>query len=565
MRRSFLSQSLALSGALALALQFPLALAQTPPDQVEITTWGTYEFALGNFSGTKKLSILAGRTLGSNGLTGIPGSIDVWEQGGESPLAFDKQLPQPPGGSSHMGRTYEVQSGKMYKGQVDYGPGGLRALHIRVRASQGTVFNNGQVVVTDASNYSSNSAQYVYGEVSAGGGIPTWRLLLGLAFWISGYSIPIAAALLGDQSGSGEFTVIFPEGTSSVTLYYKMTGCTAFQDYKNSFSVPVSQLQPGVAYGVDIYGWCGGGGVGNWAKAVQRALVPRPLDQGSSYMYSFSDPSVPGYVIYTAGDYAISGPDDCGGWYTDPYDHKNGIHFKISGEECWTTGFGLPGQTGRVLTSAPSLTLKVRPVWWVSGTTGEAKDYVTFSDVLLSRKPAGLFEGASVQATFTPRVFYYGIFGTGTASGTASSGGSTVSGTGTYATFAMTDGRYPDGDNVYDSSAPSLLTHTYSITFPAYTGTCTLKNSGTSTITIHELTPPGTFTARLENGSATYTFPKKTVAAGGTVNLGKNGVYYVSSGSKYDLSVTSGGCSIYNGYSSSEGSVAFKDNFFGLR
>ncbi|WP_377749939.1 hypothetical protein, partial [Pseudomonas aeruginosa] len=91
---------------------------------------------------------------------------------------------------------------------------------------------------------------------------------------------------------------------SSVTLYYKMTGCTATSDFNGSFSVPVSQLQPGVAYGVDIYGWCGGGGVGNWAKAVQRALVPRPLDQGARYTYSFSDPSVPGYSIYAAGNYS---------------------------------------------------------------------------------------------------------------------------------------------------------------------------------------------------------------------------------------------------------------------
>ncbi len=554
MRRSFFSQSLALSGALALALQFPLALAQRPPDQVEITTWGIHQFALGNFSGTKKLSILAGRTLGSNGLVGIPSRIDVQEQGGGPPLPSVEELPID---SNHKGRTYQVQSGKMYEGRVDYGPGGLRALHIRVRASQGTIFNTGTVIVTDASNYSSNSAQYVYGQVNAQGGIPTWQILLGLAFWVSGYGIPVAAVLLGNTSGSSEFTVTFPEGDSSVTLYYKMTGCTATSDFNSSFSVPVSQLQPGVAYGVDIYGWCGGGGVGNWAKAVQRALVPPPLDRGAWFVYSFSDPSVPEYRIYAAGDYAIYGPDDCGGWYADYYEYANGIHFKINGAECWRMGFGLPGETGRVLTSAPSLTLRTYPIWWVSGTTLEEDDaYYPFSDVLLSRKPAALFSADSVQATFTPRVFYYGIFGTGTASGTAFSGGSNVSGTGTYTTFVMTDGRHAAGDNVYDSSAPSLhLTH--SITFPAYTGTCTLKNSGTSTITIHELTPPGTFTARLENGSATYTFPKKTVAAGGTVNLGKNGVYYVSSGSKYDLSVTSGGCSIYNGL--------FKNNFFGLR
>ncbi|RTI56530.1 hypothetical protein CSW14_05910 [Thermus scotoductus] len=422
MRRSFLSQSLALSGALALALQFPLALAQTPPNQVEITTWGTHEFALGNFSGTKELSILAGRTLGSNGLMGIPSRIDVWEQGGRLPLPPVEQLP---GNPSHMGRTYEVQSGKMYEGRVDYGPGGLRALHIRVRASQGTIFNAGKVVVTDASNYSSDSAKYVYGEVYTRGGMPTWRILLGLAFWISGFGVPVAAALLGNPSGSSEFTVTFPEGTSSVTLYYKMTGCTAFSDFNGSFSVPVSQLQPGVAYGVDIYGWCGGGGIGNWAKAVQRALVPRPLDQGASYRYSFSDPSVPGYSIYVAGDYSIYGPDDCSGWYTDRYEHNNGIHFKIGGAECWRAGFGLPGQTGRVLTSAPSLTLKTYPIWWVSGTTLEGYDNELFSDVLLSRRPAALAMGggASVETTFTPRVFYYGIFGTGTASGTAFSGG----------------------------------------------------------------------------------------------------------------------------------------------
>lgn len=562
MRRSFLSQSLALSGALALALQFPLALAQTPPNQVEITTWGTHEFALGNFSGTKELSILAGKTQGSNGLMGMPTSMFVKEQGGGSSYtAYGRQI------NGHMGLTYQVQSGKMYEGEVYYGPSGLRALHIRVRASQGTIFNGGKVVVTDAPDYSSNSAQYVYGEVYANGGIPTWRLLLGLAFWVSGYGIPVAAALFGDRSGSGEFTVTFPEGTSSVTLYYKMTGCTATSDFNGSFSVPVSQLEPGVAYGVDIYGWCGGGGVGNWAKAVQRALVPRPLDQGARYTYSFSDPSVPGYSIYAAGAYSIYGPDDCGGWYTDPYEHNNGIHFKIDGVECWGTGFGLPGPTGRVLTSAPSLTLRADPSWWVSGTTQEGNDDVIFRDVLASRQPAALYGRASVQATFTPRVFYYGNFGTGTASGTASSGGSAVSGTGTYVTFAMTDGRYPGGDNVYDYSSSLYLTH--SITFPAYTGTCTLKNSGTSTITIHELTPPGTFTARLENGSAPYTFPKKTVAAGGTVNLGKNGVYYVSSGSKYNLSVISGGCSIINSRSfgppGERETTTFKDNFFGLR
>lgn len=535
---------LALSAALALAFHFPLeALAQTPPDKVKITTWGTRTFTLGNFTGTKDLGIVAGMTLGNNNLMGVPSSVVVRDQGNR-PLSPKASLA--PG--QHIAHLYQVQAGQVYQGRVDYAPGGPKALYIRVRASQGNIFNKGTVVLTDASDYQRSSAQRVYGEVYANGSVPTWAGILGAVFWMTGYGIPLAAMLWGSTSGSAEYVLTLPPDTpSTITLYYKMTGCTASSDYNGSFTVPVSSLQPGVAYGVDIYGWCGFAGVGNWARAVQRALVPKPLDAGDRSTYTLSDSRVPSYRILLSSPFSISGPDDCGGNPTDRYEYNNGIHFKMSGVECWGTGFGAPGNTGGVRTSLPSLQVSTQPAWWTFGATTDSTDDIILPRILGSRKPSNLYASSStsLSATFTPRAYYNGTFGTATASGTATSGGTTITGTGVYQTFTFGDPRHPSGDNVFDTWQTLTFPST-SLTFPAYTGTCTLKNKSSGSLTIYELTPPATLTGYVQNGSASYSFPSKTVNANSTVDLGKNGLYYYTGGSgnpSTDLEIQGGGCS----------------------
>ncbi|WP_234554053.1 hypothetical protein [Thermus caliditerrae] len=564
-----LFRHLALSAALALAFHFPLeALAQTPPDQVKITTWGTRTFTLGNFTGTKDLGIVAGMTLGSNNLMGMPSSVEVRDQGG-NPLR-----PRQSRDNQHIARLYQVQAGQVYQGEVRYAPGGPKALYVRVRASQGNFFNYGTVILTDASNYQRSSAQLVYGEVYANSEIPVWAGILGVLFGLSVYGTPITALLWGMRSGSAEYVLTLPPGTpSTITLYYKMTGCTATSDYNGSFTVPVSSLQPGVAYGVDIYGWCGGGGVGNWARAVQRALVPRPLDSGSGYAYTFSDPQVPSYRIQLFGSFAIYGPDDCSGYYTDRYEYNNGIHFKMSGDGCWGTGFGAPGNTGGVRTSLPSLEVRTRPGWETFGATTDDTDGIILPRILGSRKPSNLYASSStpLSATFTPRAYYNGAFGTATASGTATSGGTTITGTGVYQTFTFADPQLPGGDNVFDTGQ-TLTFPSASLTFPAYTGTCTLKNKSSSTLTIYELTPPATLTGYVQNGSASYSFPSRTVNANSTVPLGKNGLYYYTGGSGNlytDLEIQGGGCSFvrqvtYRDPSDNLATSTLNSRFFGL-
>lgn len=464
----------------------------------------------------------------------------------------------------------------MYQGEVRYRPDGSKALYIRVRASQGNIFNAGKVILTDAPDYQRSSAQLAYGEVWANGGIPTWAAILGGVFWMTGFGIPVAAVLWGTSSGSAEYVLTLPPGTpSTITLYYKMTGCTAVRDYDGSFTVPVSSLQPGVAYGVDIYGWCGGGGIGNWARAVQRALVPRPLDSGSGYAYTFSDPQVPSYRIQLFGSFSIYGPDDCRGYYTDRYEYNNGIHFKMSGDGCWGTGFGAPGNTGGVRTSLPSLEVRTWPGWWTYGAATDNTDLVILSRILGSRRPSNLYASSPtpLSATFTPRGYYNGTFGTATASGTATTFPffNSTTGTGVYQTFTFADGRYPGGDNVFDAGQTLTFPST-SLTFPPYTGTCTLRNKTSSTLTVYELTPPATLTGYVQNGNASYSFPSRTVNPGGTVSLGRNGLYYYTGGSGNlytDLEVQGGGCSfvtsVVYGPPDARETSTLNPRFFGLQ
>ncbi|MDW8358908.1 hypothetical protein [Thermus sp.] len=556
----------ALSLALALALGSIPSLAQSPPLEVEIDSWGTREFTLGNFTGTRYLNLLAGKTpaLGSTPLEAVPSS--VWVGGVESPNPISQY--------GHILYRAQIQSGQMYEGRVHYHPDGPRFLHVRVRASQGNMFNAGKVILTDDPNYNRDTARYVYGEVSANGGIPAWQTVLGMVFWVTGWGAPLTPILWGTTSNTAEYTLTLPRNLSSLTLYYKMTGCTATSDFNASFTVPISSLQPGVAYALDIYGWCGFAGVGNLARAVQRAVAPRPLSlaDGWSVFHSIRDPNVPGYEIrVTTNDFSIGGPDDCGGNYTAaPYDYRKGIHFKISGVGCWTDGFGAPGDMNAIRATLPSLTANARGLWRFSGfsSSGFSSDEFLILYYLLSpRINWDNWPTFQASATFTPRGFYYGNFSTTSVPGTATGGGETISASGRVFTFSMTDGRY--GENVLDYGS-SLSFPPVSLTLPNYLGTCTLRNGSGTVVTVYELTPPTTFTVHSLLGSSSYTFPRRTLNPGGTVSLGRPGLYYFSPNTvplNAAGGITASGCSIVQGFThnpTGETSVLY-GGFFVLR
>lgn len=111
------------------------ALAQNGnPDKVQIDSWGTHSFTLGNFAGSKKVGFLAGMTRGTDGTEVRPGKLES-KIGGkrifEEVKPIRSYLP-------HLFWQLTVESGKMHDVKIDYDPAPdtRRILWIRMRGKK---------------------------------------------------------------------------------------------------------------------------------------------------------------------------------------------------------------------------------------------------------------------------------------------------------------------------------------------------------------------------------------------------------------------------------------------
>lgn len=503
--------------AFGLFLSLPWAVAQ----EAKIQSWGTHTFALGDFTGTKDLNFFAGMTQGTDGTQVNPTSFEARGEEGPISLRYFRDF------RPHRLWRIPVESGKMHKVWIGYIPktNANRILYVRMWAANGNMFNSGRLTVADTSiaaqEKNPQKARLIYGSVSANGDVPIWAAFLGVLFWLTAYGAPVTAILLGHTSGTSQGVFVIPPDAPSLTLYYNMTGCTAFSDYNGSFTVPVSQMQPGVAYVLDMYGWCGGGGVGNWAGVWQRAVLPGDLNLERYNMnVFFRGGGIPGDYYTLAGRVTrtVRGPGSCWNFREAEYNPQEGIQYKISGEGCGD--FGSPGASGSVYPSFPSLTLRdivgkgVRPIFVSYGSSLESAwfEYARYRTYT---------EYERRYTTFTPRAWVRGRLYSSPSSGTATGGGETVSGTGTAYDFIPED--LPQERAFYDPSW--TITSGYSWSLGPYTGTCTVKNRANKSLTIYELTPPMTFTGK-PGRTVWVDFPSFTLGPGQSRSFGAPGTYY---------------------------------------
>jgi hypothetical protein len=257
-----------------------------------------------------------------------------------------------------MENTVTLGQGQIKRARVEYGSRNDVPVVIRGWASQGNIFNSGLLIVTDNMD-DPNRATFRY-ELSARGGLPLWKFLLGYALWLVPGGQIGTFILWGSTSSSGSTTITID---STKTVYYRYTGCTAVGDYNGSFTLYAS-APAGQAIVLNVQGWCGWGGVGNWARVSQAVTVPSDFHQYSTstteYNFVALNRTIFKYVLNKAS--YVGGPDDCSNYYTDRYPHYasgGGINFVISGHGCDGNMWGAPNKPGRSYTSVPSLTLTV--------------------------------------------------------------------------------------------------------------------------------------------------------------------------------------------------------------
>ncbi len=343
MRRGQKSPLLSLGFALALLLG-PLGHAEGFLMK-EIRTFGTHRMAIdlgGQNSAT--VSILAGDQPGEQLVVGRVGNI--WTEDRRPPRRRSPYV---------MENTVILNQGQIKRARVEYGSSNAVPVVIRGWASQGNIFNTGLLIITD--NWDPNRATFRY-ELSARGSLPLWQFLLGFALWfVPGGQIG-TVTLWGSTSNSGSTTITID---STKTVYYRYTGCTAVRDYDGSFTLHAS-APAGQAIVLNVQGWCGGWGIGNWARVSQAVTVPSDFHRYSTgqteYNFVALNRTILRYVIRKRS--YVGGPDDCGNYHTDPYPSSGGgINFVISGADCDSNMWGAPGKPGRSYTSVPSLTLTV--------------------------------------------------------------------------------------------------------------------------------------------------------------------------------------------------------------
>jgi len=437
----------------------------------EITTFGSHQIVVdlgGQTSAT--VSILASDQQGSQLVLGKVANVAT--QGGRPPQRL---------GLSLMGNTLTFAPGERKWANVQYDGNNYQVpVVIRAWASQGTFLNSGLLIVTD--NPDRNQASFRF-ELSARNSIPTWKLLLGFALWFIPGGQLATAILWGNTSNTGSTTVALDPQLGTKTIYYTYTGCTATADYNGSFTLDPRYVPAGQAIVLNFQGWCGGGGVGNWARVSQAVAVPPDFHSfatGSSY-YVFGTPSYRVFAYYLGKTASVMGPDDCGGYYTDPYPASGGgINFVISGAGCDRNMWGAPGKPGTVYTSMRSLTL----IAAISGGWGDLSG--TSFNPGVSYKYSLSWTNKSLPYSPTPYI------------------------PGNVSTTPVSS-QLPDGTVVYGNAvqfSPNGYTDRMAIvsgspigigglpdlTIPYRNPKCTFKNnSSDKTFTVYFLDPPGTY------------------------------------------------------------------------
>jgi len=447
----------------------------------EIRTFGTHRMAM-NLGGQSSatISIVAGDQPGEQLVVGTVRNI--WTQDERPPRRRNYV----------MTNTLTLSQGQIKRARVEYGTRNEVPVVIRGWASQGNVFNRGLLIVTDNMDDPSR-ATFRY-ELRAQGGLPLWQFLLGFALWLVPGGQIGTFILWGSTSSSGSTTITID---STKTVYYKYTGCTAVGDYDGSFTLYAS-APAGQAIVLNVQGWCGGGGVGNWARVSQAVTVPSDFHQystgGTEYNFVALNRTILKYVLSKAS--YVGGPDDCGNYYTDRYPHYTsggGINFVISGADCDGNMWGAPNKPGRSYTSVPSLTLTVEAYGgYLANQFGSS----------LGTQPAVPYRYSLSwtrrQFTYTPSAYVPGYAYTTWASSQLPDGTTVSRRVPQFSISGYMDGMAIVSQNNIGVRAPDLV-------IPPRNPRCTFRNeTNDQRFTVYLLDPPGTHSASSPYGGSVF-------------------------------------------------------------
>jgi hypothetical protein len=438
----------------------------------QIDAFNTYQIPIdlgGQSSAT--VSILASDQTGDQMVYGTVQNI--WTEDNHPPQRLGPQI---------MWNTLNLNQGQIKQARVYYLARNYVPVVIRAWASQGNMFNTGTLIITDNIN-DPNQATFRY-TLRAQGELPLWRILLGLALWLIPGGQIGTILLWGNTSNSGSTTIAIPPDVSSKTIYYKYTGCTAAADYDGSFTLYAS-APAGQAIVLNVQGWCGGVGAGNWARVSQVVAVPTDFHSFATSglsKYVFGTPSYRVFAYYLGKTAKVTGPDDCGGTYTDLYPASGGgINFVISGADCDSNMWGAPGKPGTSYTSVPSLTLIAAidggwgDMYGTTFTPPVSYQYsLSWTNKTFTYQPSPYISGNAsttpVSSQLPDGTVVYGKAVQFSPSGYTTDGMAIVAGS------SIGIGRLP------------------SLTIPSRSPKCTFKNNSSNyTYTVYLLDPPGTY------------------------------------------------------------------------
>ncbi len=472
----------------------------------EIRTFGTHRMAMdlgGQSSAT--VSILASDQPGEQLVVGRVSN--VWTQDNHPPRRRSPYV---------MENTVILSQEQIKRARVEYGSSNAVPVVIRGWASQGNIFNTGLLIVTDNME-DPNRATFRY-ELRAQGGLPLWQFLLGFALWfVPGGQIG-TVTLWGSTSNSGSTTITID---STKTVYYKYTGCTAVRDYDGSFTLYAS-APAGQAIVLNVQGWCGGAGVGNWARVSQAVTVPSDFHQYSTsrteYSFVALNRTILKYVLNKAS--YVGGPDDCSNYYTDWYPHYTsggGINFVISGADCDGNMWGAPGKPGRSYTSVPSLTLTVEASSGYLanqfGSTVGAEPYIPYRYSLSWTRR---------QFTYQPSAYVPGYVYTTWVSSQLPDGTTVSRRVPQFSIYGSMDRMAIVSQNTIGVRPPNLV-------IPSRNSRCTFRNeTRDQRFTVYLLDPPGTYSASSPYGGSI--FPQTSELGPGASASYPPGFYLVARG-----------------------------------
>ncbi len=444
----------------------------------EIRTFGRQQIAIDlDGRAEAKVSVLASDQSGRQLVFGKVYEVET--QDGSPPQRFGPLV----GNRLNLARGQRKRVNVYYDGNNYKVP-----VVIRAWASQGTILNAGRLIVTDNKD-NPRGASFRY-ELSARGSLPTWQFLLGFALWFVPGGQPLTPILWGSVSNTGSTTIVL-DRRETKTIYYTYTGCSAAQDYNDSFTLDPRYVPAGQAIVLNIQGWCGGLGVGNWARVSQAVAVPPDFyafatTPSGRVSFAFGTPNrrVFDYHLYTSA--SVYGPDDCGGYYTDPYPNRDGrsINFAISGADCAYNIWGLPGKPGVSYSWLPNLTLIARA--WPGGwraSDGSSAGPLFDPGVPYQYSPSW----REKRYTYSPTPFFPGDVSTTPVSYQLPDG--TVGSTNVvqFSPHGYTDGMaIVSGRSTGTIWLPDLI-------IPPRSPKCTFKNDSSETLTVYLLDPPGTY------------------------------------------------------------------------